>query len=123
MELLKDSASRRSRRTRGNSLPDKAYYSDTGCDVYPSCLNCPLPRCRYEDPGGAAAILRQERDGTILKLWEGGALGIDALAQTFGLSRRTIFRVLRTHQGDGFPSPDEFEAFRPGVQEEMRRYA
>ncbi len=26
-------------------------YTDTGCDVGPSCLNCPLSACKHDDEG------------------------------------------------------------------------
>ena len=29
-----------------HDYPD--YYKDTGCDEYPSCLNCPLEKCKYD---------------------------------------------------------------------------
>ncbi len=97
---------------RGNALPEHTNYADTGCDLYPSCLQCPLPRCRYEEPGGAAAILRQGRDESILRLAKNSRLGVDELARSFGVSRRTIFRVLSTAKqyGDGelqLTSPDD----------------
>ena len=82
--------------TRSDSLPEYTVYSDTGCDLYPSCLTCPLPRCRYDDPGGAASMLRSGRDAAILRLAERDGTTVDTLATMFGLSRRTIFRVLRT---------------------------
>lgn len=86
-------------RPRSDALPENTEYRDTGCDLYPSCLRCPLPRCRYEDPGGAAAILRDGRDAAILRLAGDGSMTIDQIAETFGLSRRTIFRVLRKGNG------------------------
>ena len=38
----------------------EAEYSDDGCEYSSSCLRCPLPRCRYDDPVGALrwAVLR-----------------------------------------------------------------
>lgn len=83
-------------RPRSDSLPEYTDYADSGCDLYPSCLSCPLPRCRYDDPGGAAAMLREGRDAAILRLSAGDGVGVDQLAEMFGLSRRTIFRVLRS---------------------------
>lgn len=87
------------RRPRMDALPEYTAYSDTGCDLYPSCLTCPLPRCRYEEPGGAAAMLRTGRDANILRLADREGLTVDQLAETFGVSRRTIFRVLRAGRG------------------------
>ncbi len=80
---------------RIDALPEYTEYADSGCDLYPSCLACPLPRCRYDDPGGAAAMLRGGRDATILRLAARGDVSVERLAEMFGLSRRTIFRVLR----------------------------
>lgn len=80
---------------RIDALPEYVDYADTGCDLYPSCLRCPLPRCRYEDPGGAAAILRGGRDASIVRLRSHDGMSVERLAEMFGLSRRTIFRVLR----------------------------
>ena len=80
---------------RADALPEYTDYADTGCDLYPSCLHCPLPRCRYEEPGGAAAMIRTGRDASILRLADQQGMSVDRLAEMFGLSRRTIFRVLR----------------------------
>ncbi len=85
-------------RPRSDALPENTDYADAGCDLYPSCLRCPLPRCRYEEAGGAAAMLRSGRDATILRLAAEKDLTVDGLAEMFGLSRRTIFRVLRAHR-------------------------
>ena len=84
------------RKPRTDALPENVVYRDTGCDLYPSCLRCPLPQCRYDDPGGAANMLRNGRDATIMRLADRDGLPIDRLAEMFGLSRRTIFRVLRS---------------------------
>ena len=32
--------------------PTYSHYPDNGCEVSPSCLSCPLPLCRYDDPQG-----------------------------------------------------------------------
>ncbi len=79
---------------RIDALPEYMDYADTGCSLYAACLACPLPRCRYDAAGGAAAILRSGRDASIVRLARQDGLGVDQLAAMFGLSRRTIFRVL-----------------------------
>ncbi|MCS7294819.1 MAG: helix-turn-helix domain-containing protein [Chloroflexota bacterium] len=79
---------------RIDALPEYTEYRDTGCDLYPSCLHCPLPRCRYDDPGGAPAMLRVGRNAAIVSGYRKGR-SVDQLARMFGVSRRTIFRVLR----------------------------
>jgi hypothetical protein len=87
------------RRTRCDALPEFTDYSDSGCDLYPSCLSCPLPRCRYDDPGGAAAMLRTGRNAAIARLASRDGLTVEELARAFGVSRRTVFRVLAAGRG------------------------
>jgi hypothetical protein len=61
-----------------------------------------LPQCRYEVNGGATAILRNGRDARILAAVSRDGATVDDLARDFGLSRRTIFRVLeRNRRGRG----------------------
>jgi hypothetical protein len=81
---------------RIDALPEYTDYADRGCDLFPSCLNCPLPRCRYEERGGAGALMRSGRDASIVAMADDRGMSVDALARMFGLSRRTIFRVLRS---------------------------
>ncbi len=49
-------------RARSDALPEHAQYRDDGCDVHPHCLTCPLPRCRYDEPGGLRSVLIAGRD-------------------------------------------------------------
>lgn len=74
-------------------LPENTKYKDDGCSVSSSCFTCPLPRCRYEEPGGLRAVLNQLRDNQILTLKQAG-VPVEDLAVRFQVSRRTVFRVL-----------------------------
>lgn len=89
------------RPARIDALPEHTDYADTGCDLYASCLHCPLPRCRYEEPGGAPAMMRAGRNASISRLAFDDGISVDELARTFGVSRRTIFRVLRGSRRQG----------------------
>ena len=80
-------------RVRGDSLPEVSHYRDDGCDIHPQCLTCPLPRCRYEDPGGLKGMLNGMRDREIVALKSRG-VSVEDIADKFQISRRTIFRVL-----------------------------
>ena len=82
-------------RVRSDSLPEHTRYRDDGCEVSPSCLTCPLPRCRYDEPGGLRGLVNSYRDGQMLELRLKGA-PVEALAERFGVSRRTVFRILGT---------------------------
>jgi len=83
-----------SRPARRDALPEHTHYADTGCDLHPSCLTCPLVRCRYDEPGGLKQLLSTQRDERIRRLVRQEGQSVDAVAQQFGLSRRTIFRSL-----------------------------
>ena len=81
------------RRIRRDALPEHVDFQDHGCELAPSCLRCPLVRCRYDEPGGARKIRQDPRDDAIrVRHAEGAA--IDALASEFSISRRSVFRVL-----------------------------
>jgi len=84
------------RQVRSDALPEHLDYRDDGCDLFPSCLSCPLPRCRYDVPGGVRALLNRERDHQIRILREDAGLSVDEIADRFQVSRRTIFRALAT---------------------------
>jgi len=88
----------RLRRVRADALPEESRYVDDGCDIHPHCLTCPLPRCRYDEPGGLRAVLNAHRNQQILALRQHG-LPVEAIARRFRLSRRTVFRILS--QGNG----------------------
>lgn len=90
-------APRRYTRVRADALPEYTHYRDDGCEVHPHCLSCPLPRCRYEEPGGLRALLNERRDREMVELRLRGA-SVEELADRFGVSRRTVFRVLESYR-------------------------
>jgi len=83
---------------RADALPEFTRYRDEGCDYHPSCLTCPLPRCRYDEPGGVRALLNLGRDREILHLRRRQGLAVETLARRYGVSRRTVFRILQRGQ-------------------------
>ena len=74
-----------------SKLIESVNHSDTGCPdgMYPSCLSCPLPRCRFE--GGAVDKRRnevaQERREAKRLFAEG--LTYTEIASRLGVSRGT----------------------------------
>jgi hypothetical protein len=81
------------RRIRQDALPEQTGYRDTGCELSPSCLRCPLERCRYEEPGGIRTVERAPRD-CALRQRRAEGVGIMSLVEEFGMSRRSVFRSL-----------------------------
>jgi len=79
---------------RRDTLPEHADYRDTGCAASPSCLGCTLERCKDDEPRrprnpGAAA---RDREIALLRRRYRAPIGL--LAETYGLTRRSIFRIL-----------------------------
>ena len=79
-------------------------YEDTGCPdlQIPSCLSCPLPRCRFEYPAKVAAALVQQM--LLLPLLAAGQTVSEAGA-TLGKSRRTVYRLIADMQRRGITVP------------------
>ena len=81
-----------------DALPESASYPDTGCEVSPSCLRCPLPQCKYDDPIWYQQYRRQGRDRQVMAVHRAEGATVLQHAQRFGLSQRTIHRALRRAQ-------------------------
>jgi hypothetical protein len=83
---------------RGVSLdlrPEYCQYEDYGCELSATCLSCPLPRCRYDEPGGRRQLLNSKRNSEIQGLRRERGLAIRELAARYGVSARTVHRILR----------------------------
>lgn len=74
-------------------LPEYCHYRDDGCELFPSCLNCPLPRCIYDEPDGVKGAKKRLRDGEIIRLFHEGQKTTE-LAKRFGISQRTVQRAV-----------------------------
>ncbi len=66
---------------------------DTGCDIAPACLRCPLPSCKFDDPAAARRWRRGPRNRQIAARFEAGEPP-EELARSFGISRRSVYRAL-----------------------------
>jgi hypothetical protein len=73
--------------------PLATVYKDSGCKLYPVCLECPLPRCIEEMPNGKQHMRLLTRAIKIDKLYKQGK-SISEIASLFKLSDRTIHRSL-----------------------------
>lgn len=78
---------------RKRGLPEQSAYPDAGCEQSPSCLECPLARCKYDDPEWRDRRDLDARDARIVELREAG-LTVKAIAEAVGVSDRTAYRVL-----------------------------
>jgi len=67
-------------------------YRDTGCDLHPACLSCPLPRCRYDEPHGSVSVRRRETMQAAARLRSKGLM-VSEVAQQLGISERSVYRA------------------------------
>src|SRR3989304_1304402 len=76
-------------------LPEYRQYRDEGCDLADSCLNCPFPKCIYDEPGGKQRWLKRLRAREMVRLFTIKGKGVKELAQMFAVSQRTVQRALK----------------------------
>lgn len=81
-------------------LPDYSEYRDQGCDLSPSCLRCPLPKCRHDKQEGSRRVSKRLRDLEIFRQRTASGRSISELATEFDLSKRTIQRIIRRSSGE-----------------------
>ena len=87
--------------------PEYCRYQDEGCEFADSCLNCPLPRCIYDQPGGGQHWLKGQRDAEMARLFITEGKEVKELAWRFGVSQRTVQRILRKTLNKGGPPRNE----------------
>ena len=75
--------------------PEYCQYHDEGCEFAQSCLNCHLPVCVYDEPGGKQRLLKRRRAAEMARLFTREGKSIGELAQIFAVSNRTVQRTLK----------------------------
>ena len=89
------------------TIPESYEYEDTGCEVSPSCLNCPLPQCKYDDPIGFRRSRRLARDLEVLTAMRVEGLTVEQAAKRFSVTVRTVYRIKgRCREDAGVPEED-----------------
>lgn len=105
--------------SRRDLLPENVKWRDTGCaDGGPSCLACPLDVCLLDQPSGADVM--RGRNRRILRAHKEGR-SVKKIAAAFGLSTRTVHRVIQTGGVVRLGEPDPDEAPLLSISELNRR--
>jgi len=76
-------------------LPQDIQWRDQGCELFPSCLNCPRSRCIEEEPRGKQKVRSQARARGMAALRDEGKT-VRQIAGVYGVSVRTVQRALET---------------------------
>jgi len=74
-------------------IPDDINWRDRGCDLFSSCLNCPLPRCVEDEPRGQQRLRMAARKRLMAEFRNSGR-SVKEIAGLFGVSTRTVQRAL-----------------------------
>ena len=73
---------------------EDSNYFDSGCKYSPTCLNCPLPICIYDDPNFFKNFIKESRDKSIFQDYEKG-MSVKELSIKYEVSIRTIQRSIK----------------------------
>jgi hypothetical protein len=95
-----------------DAVPEFYHYEDNGCEVSESCLNCPLPQCKYDDPVWYQKHRRLAKDLKVLSVMRMEKLTVEETAERFSVTVRTIFRIMRRCREASLDlAEEELEAF------------
>jgi hypothetical protein len=66
---------------------------DQGCELAPSCLECPFPRCKEDD----ASIATYAKHLPVIEALPVPCTGADVqrIAQQFNMTSRNVYRIIR----------------------------
>ena len=90
-----EKASARGSQSFADDTSEFYHYEDTGCEASESCLDCPLPQCRYDDPAWYQRNRRLARDFRIVRAMQQDGLTIEETADRFSVTVRTVFRIIQ----------------------------
>jgi len=76
-----------------DKLPEEVEWRDEGCELFSSCLDCPLPRCVEEEPRWRQKLAAEEKKRKIAEL-KGQGKSHREIARALGISVRTVERAL-----------------------------
>ncbi len=79
-------------------LPEHSKYRDEGCEMAPSCLNCPFTCCVEDIPRGRQQQRKKLRNREIFGLFYTHGESIKQIARKLEVSERTVQRALKRMQ-------------------------
>lgn len=84
-------------RVRDDSLPEGVdYFSEKydGCEYSVTCLNCPLPECRFDNPLEFKAESFARRNAMIWRWRTEVGMSVLEISRQLKLAKRTVFGIL-----------------------------
>lgn len=80
---------------RGKLMPevyDGFRFLDSGCDVSPSCLACPLPICKHDDPAWWRRVRAETTKAETCETYEANGRNASRTARELQVALRTVNR-------------------------------
>lgn len=68
-------------------------HPDTGCEASSKCLECPLSKCKHDDPAAYQRWRRQRLDSARMATMARDNLTVAEAAERFNITIRTVFRI------------------------------
>ena len=81
--------------TTSDDVSEFYHYEDTGCEASDSCLDCPLPVCKYDNPDWYHRNRRLAKDFRMVQIIQQESLSVAGAAERFGITSRTVFRIMQ----------------------------
>ena len=78
-----------------DTIPEFCHYEDTGCEVSAACLDCPLPRCKFDDPVWYQRNRRLAKDFQVMHTIQQESLSMEEAAERFSVTVRAVFRIMQ----------------------------
>ena len=95
-----------------DDVPEFYHYEDTGCEVSRSCLDCPLSRCKYDDPLWYQRNRRLAKDFRVWTAIQHERLTPEEASERFSVTVRTIWRIMqRCREATLDMEPEDLMAF------------
>lgn len=69
-------------------------YKDVGCELSPSCLNCPLERCKYDEPDITPQMRRRREKLTRASALISEGKNVYEIAKIMGVSLRSAYKYV-----------------------------
>ena len=97
VDRLERLPARREQSGAADPLPENTLYVDRGCgNGCTRSLECPFPRCQYDDPPVSRHDKRRRRDKELIRARIREGLSVSALAKRFNVGTRTVYRALQS---------------------------
>ena len=73
--------------------PREYSYRDDGCEISAKCLECPLPKCRHDDPIFYNVYSNIAKHGFLIFDLMYSQASVKSLSKQYNITERQIFRI------------------------------